>query len=60
MTLTYDFMPTEFDVLEARGREARLKIPDDIRHRIAWFWKPIKGRYELRVMDRGFWVVVSR
>jgi hypothetical protein len=58
-----DLMPTEWDVREARAREARIPtsvLPADKRHRIAWFWRPQKGRYQLRVLDRGYWVVLSR
>jgi hypothetical protein len=59
-----DLMPTEWDIREARAREARIPtnvLPADKRHRIAWFWKPQKGRYELRVLNNhGQWTVISR
>lgn len=52
------FFPTDMDIQNARMRE--LNIHPDVRHRVAWFWRPLRGRYELRVLNNGQWTVLSR
>lgn len=56
MTWTDDLMPSAHDVAQAAAREALL--PEGIRHRVAWFWRPYEGRYDLCVLRRGKWVVI--